>query len=187
MANLVLASGSPRRAEFLQQLGMSFQTYSPDIDESTLKNESVKNYVMRLAQQKAQHVLTIFPNHQILAADTSISIDGKIIGKPQSKQHAFEIWTQLSDRIHTVMTGVCVATQYKSQVCVVETQVKFQRLSLNDMEDYWATGEPLGKAGGYAIQGIAARYIPEIHGSYTNVVGLPLHETVMLLNAISYA
>ncbi|OTG63463.1 Maf family nucleotide pyrophosphatase [Acinetobacter silvestris] len=184
MANLILASSSPRRRELLQQLGLDFSIYSPDIDESVFENETVEDYVKRLAETKAKSVLVRYPTVNILAADTSVAIDAKIIGKPESKQHAFEIWSLLSGRKHEVFTGICVANHEKIISRVVCTQVEFQKLSHNDMEDYWATGEPLGKAGAYALQGIAAQYIPRIEGSYSNVVGLPLHETVQLLKAV---
>jgi septum formation protein len=184
MARLILASSSPRRRELLQQLGLDFEIFSPDIDESILAGENVTAYVERLACSKAQAVLAQFPEAIVIAADTSLGVDGQILGKPESKQHAFEMWQRISGRKHDVFSGVCVRTSTEKSSIVVRTQVEFQKLSLNDMEDYWATGEPIGKAGGYAIQGIASRYIPRIEGSYSNVVGLPLHETVQLLQAV---
>lgn len=185
MANLILASSSPRRIELLQQLGLVFDIHSPDIDESVLPNEPADQYVQRLAQAKASTVLSQYTDACVIAADTTLSIDGMIIGKPESKQHAFEVWSLLSGRKHNVLTGVCVANTHQQHQIVVCTSVEFQKLSLSDMEDYWATGEPLGKAGGYAIQGIAARYIPRIEGSYSNVVGLPLYETMQLFQAVN--
>lgn len=185
MAHLILASSSPRRRELLQQLGLAFDIYSPDIDESVLLNEQAEQYVQRLAQNKAMAVLSKFSDACVIAADTALVIDGMIIGKPKSKQDAFHIWSLLSGRIHDVLTGVCVANFNQKQTIVVPTRVAFKELSLSDMEDYWATGEPLGKAGGYAIQGIAAQYIPRIEGSYSNVVGLPLYETIQLLKAVN--
>ena len=184
MAHLILASSSPRRRELLQQLGLEFEIYSPDIDESILAGEDVAAYVERLACAKADAVLRLFPDAIVIAADTSLGVDGQILGKPESKAHAFAIWSQLSGRKHDVFSGVCVRTKQKKSSIVVSTQVEFQSLSLDDMESYWATGEPIGKAGAYAIQGIAARYIPRIEGSYSNVVGLPLHETVQLLQTV---
>lgn len=184
MAHLILASGSPRRQELLTQLGVAFSTFSPDIDESVAANEPAAAYVERLACEKAQAVLQHAPDAVILAADTSVSILNQIIGKPRDKQHAFEIWSLLSGRSHQVLTGVCVMTARQQQSLVVSTEVEFQHLSLQDMERYWATTEPMGKAGAYAIQGIAAQFIPRIHGSYSNVVGLPLHETAQLLKAV---
>ena len=115
-------------------------------------------------------------------------LDHKIIGKPESKQHAFEIWTALSDRQHDVLSGVCLLSSQCDpntiQSMVVRTKVYFRKLSQLDMEQYWATGEPIGKAGAYAIQGYAAQFIQRIEGSYSNVVGLPLYETLQLLKNI---
>ena len=184
MANIILASSSPRRRELLQQLGLEFSILSPDIDESIHDGESVEEYVERLACAKADTILKQHPNAVIIAADTSVAVDQTILGKPESKQHAFEMWDLLSNRKHDVYTGVCVRTSLEKHSIVVRTQVEFQKLSPQDMEYYWATGEPVGKAGAYAIQGIAARYIPSIVGSYTNVVGLPLHETVQILQTV---
>jgi septum formation protein len=184
MARIILASSSPRRRELLQQLGFTFDVYSPDVDESTRCGESVHDYVLRLAQEKADAVLLRFPDAIVIAADTSLGVDQEILGKPESKAHAFRMWEKISGRRHDVFSGVCVRTKEKISSIVVRTQVEFQPLSRNDMEDYWATGEPIGKAGGYAIQGIAARYIPRIEGSYSNVVGLPLHETAQLLQTV---
>ena len=184
MAHIVLASSSPRRKELLQQLGLDFEIYSPDIDESVHENELVHHYVERLAREKAQTVLKLFPEAIVIAADTSLGLEGQIIGKPESKNHAFEIWKQLSGRWHDVFSGLCVATQQQMLSQVVQTQVEFQRLTTQDMEDYWTTGEPVGKAGGYAIQGIASQYIPQIQGSYSNVVGLPLYEFAQLFKRV---
>lgn len=181
MANLILASSSARRKELLEQVGLSFDMFSPDVDESVRADELIDTYVKRLAEAKAQAILTEFPNATVIAADTSLSLDGQIIGKPESKQHAFDIWTALSGRQHQVFSGVYVANANKIISCVVATHVSFQCLSHTEMEKYWATGEPVGKAGGYAIQGYAAQFIPAIIGSYSNVVGLPLYETLQLL------
>ena len=184
MAHLILASSSPRRQALLQQLGLEFEVIRPDIDESALPHESVSSYVERLAREKAQVILDQFPQATVLAADTSLGLDDKIIGKPESKAHAFEIWTALSGRWHDVFSGICVATARDFFSQVVQTRVEFQHFTQADMENYWATGEPQGKAGAYAIQGIAAQFIPRIEGSYSNVVGLPLFETVQLLKRV---
>lgn len=181
---IILASSSPRRRELLEQLGLQFEIYSPDIDESILPDEPVEQYVERLACAKADAVLARFPDAIVIAADTSLGVDGQILGKPESKAHAFAMWQQISGRKHDVFSGVCVRTKAEKYSIVVRTQVEFQALSQADMERYWASGEPVGKAGAYAIQGIAARYIPRIEGSYSNVVGLPLHETVQLLQTV---
>lgn len=188
MARIILASSSPRRKELLEQVGLKFEIFSPDIDESVCIGESADHYVQRLAQQKAQAILAQFPDAIVIAADTILVLDHKIIGKPESKQHAFEIWTALSDRQHDVLSGVCVRSSECDpntiQSMVVRTQVHFRKLSQLDMEQYWATGEPIGKAGAYAIQGYAAQFIQRIEGSYSNVVGLPLYETLQLLKNI---
>ena len=188
MARIILASSSPRRKELLEQVGLKFEIFSPDIDESVCIGESADHYVQRLAQQKAQAILAQFPDAIVIAPDTSLVLDHKIIGKPESKQHAFEIWTALSDRQHDVLSGVCVRSSECDpntiQSMVVRTQVHFRKLSQLDMEQYWATGEPIGKAGAYAIQGYAAQFIQRIEGSYSNVVGLPLYETLQLLKNI---
>ena len=188
MARIILASSSPRRKELLEQVGLKFEIFSPDIDESVCIGESADHYVQRLAQQKAQAILAQFPDAIVIAADTSLVLDHKIIGKPESKQHAFEIWTALSDRQHDVLSGVCVLSSQCDpntiQSMVVRTKVYFQKLSQLDMEQYWATGEPIGKAGAYAIQGYASQFIQRIEGSYSNVVGLPLYETLQLLKNI---
>ena len=185
MAHIILASSSPRRQELLAQLGLVFDIYSPDIDESVQDLELVEHYVERLAREKADVVLTQYPDAMVIAADTSLGFQGKIIGKPESKQHAFEIWSALSGQWHDVYTGVCIATKTQVITTVVRTQVEFQSLSHDDMETYWNTGEPVGKAGAYAIQGFAAQYIPQIQGSYSNVVGLPLYETAQLLKRVT--
>ncbi|ENX36509.1 septum formation protein Maf [Acinetobacter colistiniresistens] len=184
MAHIILASSSPRRQELLQQLGLDFDIYSPDVDETVRDGETVAHYVERLARDKAQIVLNKYPDAIVIAADTSLSFAGQIIGKPESKQHAFAIWSALSGQWHEVYSGVCVASTTQMLSTVVATQVELQQLSHADMEKYWATGEPIGKAGAYAIQGIAAQYIPQIRGSYSNVVGLPLHETAQLLERV---
>ncbi|MCU4387650.1 Maf-like protein [Acinetobacter haemolyticus] len=184
MAHIILASSSPRRQELLSQLGLDFEVFSPDIDETVRDAETVVHYVERLAREKARAVLAQFPDAIVVAADTSLSFAGKILGKPESKQHAFEMWSQLSGQWHDVFSGVCVASRIQICSTVVRTQVELQTLSHAEMEKYWATGEPIGKAGGYAIQGIAAQYIPQIRGSYSNVVGLPLYETEQLLESV---
>lgn len=183
MAHLILASSSPRRRELLQQLGLTFEVYSPDVDESVLDGEHIEDYVVRLARTKAQAVLAHSPNAIVIAADTSLAFAGKILGKAESKQHAFTMWSELSGHWHDVFTGVCVSNATQTLSTVVQTQVQLQ-LPAAEMEHYWATAEPIGKAGAYAIQGIAAQYIPQIRGSYSNVVGLPLYETAQLLQQL---
>ena len=185
MARLILASSSPRRKELLEQVGLAFDILSPDIDESVQPNEAIDVYVERLARQKAQAVLSQCSDATVIAADTSLVLNHQIIGKPESKQHTFQIWSALSGRQHEVLSGVCVANSSQILSTVVRTKVDFQILTEEMMERYWATGEPMGKAGAYAIQGYAAQWIPRIEGSYSNVVGLPLHETLNLLQRLN--
>ena len=182
MARLVLASSSQQRQNLLRQLGLDFTIYAPNIDESLLENEPIISYVERLAREKTQAVLQQYPDAVVLGADTSMAIGHNIIGKPHSKAHAFEIWTALGQaKTHQVFTGLCVADKSQILSCVVETHVEFKKMSTSDMHWYWDTGEPIGKAGAYAIQGIAGQFISRIEGSYSNIVGLPLYETMQLL------
>ena len=182
--SLILASSSPRRKALLAQIGLQFEVFAPDIDETWLDLESPADYVARLATAKAQAVLQHFPQAIVIAADTSLDVDGDVIAKPESKQHAFDIWQRLSGRAHEVLTGVCVAHGEQLLTQVVRTEVHLQHLSPDDMQRYWDTGEPQDKAGAYAIQGFAAQYVTHIVGSYSNVVGLPLFETTQLLQQI---
>ncbi|MBF7684321.1 septum formation inhibitor Maf [Acinetobacter sp. B10A] len=181
MAPLILASSSPRRQELLTQIGYTFEVCVPNIDESIIEQEQAQHYVARLAYEKACVIVEKHPKRIVLAADTCLSIQQEIIGKPTSKQHAFEIWRALAGKYHDVYTGICVMQQGEIYTSVVQTQVKLATLSEQEMQEYWDTKEPIGKAGAYAIQGIAAKYILEIKGSYSNVVGLPLYETHQLL------
>ena len=146
MARIILASSSPRRKELLEQVGLKFEIFSPDIDESVCIGESADHYVQRLAQQKAQAILAQFPDAIVIAPDTSLVLDHKIIGKPESKQHAFEIWTALSDRQHDVLSGVCVRSSECDpntiQSMVVRTQVQSARYGtiLGDWRTDWKSG-----------------------------------------------
>lgn len=186
--HIVLASSSPRRRELLQQIGLEFEVNSFEIDESPYLHEAPADYVVRLAIEKARAAIGQLPTDTIvIAADTTVTIDGQILGKPVSQADAFAMWQRLSGRDHFVMTGVAVA---KNQIVLhrrVTTEVHFAHLTPANMLAYWQTGEPIGKAGGYAIQGKGAAFIPKIHGSYSNVVGLPIFETMDLLREIQQA
>jgi septum formation protein len=184
-ANIILASTSPRRQELLQQVGVAFTTAAIDIDESVLSGEVPADYVVRLARLKAQAAIPYFAADDIIiAADTSVTVDGLILGKPSSRVDAFSMWSLLSGRTHQVMTGVAVARRGLISSTVVITEVTFLELTKAQMQAYWDSGEPIGKAGGYAIQGLGAAFIPRIDGSYSNVVGLPLVETMALLEQV---
>ena len=180
--NIILASTSPRRKELLEQVGLQFTTASIDIDESHVEGEIPSDYVVRLAREKALAAMPAFPKDTvIIAADTTVTIDGHILGKPVDQEDAFAIWQLLSGRTHQVMTGVAVAYAGEIQTAIVKTDVEFLPLTPQQMQSYWDSGEPIGKAGGYAIQGRGAVFIPRIQGSYSNVVGLPLVETLALI------
>lgn len=183
---IILASSSPRRRELLQQVGIDFDVKSFEIDESPNLHEAPADYVVRLAIEKAQAAINQLPADTIvIAADTTVTIDGQILGKPANQAEAFAMWQRLSGRDHFVMTGVAVAKNQTVLHRRVTTEVHFAHLSHADMLAYWQTGEPIGKAGGYAIQGKGAAFIPRIHGSYSNVVGLPLFETLDLLKELN--
>ncbi len=185
---IVLASGSPRRKELLEQVGVEFTVQVFEIDESPHLHEAPADYVVRLAIQKAQAAIPHLPADTIvIAADTTVTIDGKILGKPQNQADAFAMWQRLSGRDHFVMTGVAVAQNQTVLHRRVTTEVHFARLSLADMQAYWHTGEPIGKAGGYAIQGRAEALVDWMAGSHSGVIGLPLYETRALLRAAGLA
>jgi septum formation protein len=184
---IYLASRSPRRAELLQQLGITFEILPSDIDESVVEGESPANYVTRLAREKAEACLISLQSNKattlapILAADTTVSIDGVILGKPESDEDAYAMLARMSGRRHEVHTGIAVATESGIEVALSTTYVQMGNLSDADIRAYIATGEPHDKAGAYGIQGLAGTFIRHIEGSYSGVMGLPIYETSLLL------
>jgi nucleoside triphosphate pyrophosphatase len=182
---LVLASASPRRRELLEQLGVTYRCHPADIDETPLEHEAPEKYVQRMAREKALTVAAFYPDgeYAVLAADTTVLIDDDVLGKPRDHFDGLAMLARLSGRSHSVLTGVCLHTAAGLSSELVSTQVEFTRLSRDICESYLATDEPWDKAGGYAIQGIAGAFVRAIHGSYSNVVGLPLFETWQLLAA----
>lgn len=187
---LYLASGSPRRAELLAQLGVPFSVLSsPGIDETPLTAEAPLAYVKRMAEQKAQageryRVAQAMPDAPLLAADTSIVLAGNILGKPESAEHAASMLAALNGRSHDVMTAVTVCSQGCFHSVTSVTRVHFRHMPAAELERYIATGEGKDKAGGYAIQGMGAALVASMQGSYSGVVGLPLAETAALLEQI---
>jgi septum formation protein len=184
--SLILASKSPRRKTLLQQLGYQFSCVSADIDESVFVNEKADHYVLRVATAKAQVVAQQNSNAVILGADTSVIVDNEILAKPVDFSDSKRILTILSGRQHQVLTAVTIIYKQQINSIVVSTDVFFKTLSAQEISDYWHTGEPQDKAGSYAIQGAAGKFITHIHGSYSAVVGLPLYETEQLLTKYSF-
>lgn len=188
MTQLYLASASPRRAELLRQIGVVFEQFSVDLDETPLKGESPENYVYRLAIEKAKAGLIKVNTGQsnqgsvVIGSDTAVVLEGKILGKPTDQSDAFETLRLLSGRSHQVMTSVAVVSDQSIGCQVVVTEVAFRALSDVEIIQYWQTGEPADKAGSYGIQGAGAVFVKHISGSYSAVVGLPLQETAELLS-----
>ena len=180
---LVLGSASPRRQELLGQIGLVPDAVRPaDIDETPLKGEAARDYVARMAREKAL-ALECAGDEVILSADTTVTCGRRILGKPENEKEAAEFLWLLSGRRHHVMTAIAVRTADGLRERLVDTVVKFRPLSNEDVNLYLASGEWQGKAGGYAIQGRAGAFIPWLQGSFTAVVGLPLAETATLLAA----
>ncbi len=178
----ILASASPRRLELLAQVGLVPSLVLPaDTDETPLKNELPNAYAQRVAQAKAMVVAALHPDAVILAADTVVACGRRIIGKAEDEKQARAHLTFLSGRRHRVYTAVCIKTPKALQQKLVLTQVQFKRLRKQDIDAYIASNQWQGKAGAYAIQGLASAFIPRINGSYSNVVGLPLAETLQML------
>ncbi len=173
---LILASGSPRRAELLRSAGMDFKVVVPQIDEAPLPGEAAAAFVMRTAREKAESLPA--SGAVILAADTAVVDGEQILGKPVDTADAAAMLRSLSGRTHEVMTGVCLRFPERTACFHTETRVTFRTLSESEIIDYVATGEPMDKAGAYAIQGGAAKMVRRVEGSYSNVVGLPLCEVI---------
>jgi len=186
MANLVLASASPRRRELLTQAGYAFTVRPAHIPEDPRPGEDPIAYVVRLAREKAEAVFRGLADSGavVLGADTTVTIDGQILGKPEGAEDAARMLRMLSGRTHRVITGVAVVTEGSAEVAAEVTAVRFLSLSDEEIAEYVATGEPLDKAGAYAIQGRAAKWIPRIEGCYFNVVGLPLALVATMLESV---
>jgi septum formation protein len=171
---LVLASASPRRQELLRNAGISFELQPADIPEDPLPGEDAKACAERLAREKALAVARQRPHDCVLGADTVVVVDGQLLGKPSDAADAARMLRMLSGRKHQVITGVCLVVSGKPLVASETTFVIVSEITGKDIADYVASGEPMDKAGAYAIQGIASRWIPRIEGDYSNVVGLPV-------------
>lgn len=192
--SLILASASPRRQELLQQIGVSFVVQAADIDETPLAGEAPLDYVARLARSKASHVAMNNAGSAVLAADTTVVGQQQILGKPESREHGEQMLRLLSGSWHDVSTGVALLVPGNESAVapsvvshqvvshqVVTTRVRFRDLSEGEISAYLDTREGIDKAGGYGIQGMGAVLVERIEGSYSNVVGLPLAETAVML------
>jgi nucleoside triphosphate pyrophosphatase len=182
-AVLRLASASPRRRQLLDLIGVPHLVTPADIDETPHAAERADEYVMRLAREKAEAVWAQHQDLPVLAADTTVVVDQEILGKPESEADAATMLGKLSGREHLVHTGFALRTGPSVQVGISSTRVSFAVLTPAQIHAYWASGEPQGKAGAYAIQGLGAVFVSKIAGSYTGVMGLPLFETAEMLRA----
>jgi septum formation protein len=183
---LILASQSPRRSELLHNARIVFAVRAANVDETLHPAEAAADYVQRLAQEKALAVLATAPSHAVvLGADTTVVVDGEILGKPADEEDAKRMLARLAGRTHQVMTGVCLAWHNSGKTALLveceSTEVEFSTLSAEEIAAYVASGEPMDKAGAYAIQGRASRWIPRIQGCYFNVVGLPVARVFSML------
>lgn len=179
---ITLASASPRRRELLDQIGVSYDVLAVDIDESHHTGEKDEAYVRRLALEKALAGLKKQRIKQpVLGSDTIVVVDHNILGKPENQNEAIAMLSSLSGRQHQVMTAVAMVSSDQQNCLLNISRVTFRELSLQEMQAYWSTGEPVDKAGGYGIQGLAAQFIQHLDGSYSGVMGLPLFETAQLL------
>ncbi len=181
---LYLASTSPRRRQLLQQLGLAFEPLAIACEERPRPGERPRDYVLRVARDKAEAGLRLpraRPELPLLAADTEVVLDDQVLGKPRDGQHAVDMLLALAGREHQVMSAVVVANAGRAHWAVQVSSVRLRRISRREAEAYWRSGEPAGKAGGYAVQGLGAVFIERLQGSYSGVMGLPLFETAELL------
>jgi septum formation protein len=181
--SIILASESTRRVDILRSLGISFSIIPPDIDERRNKDESPRDFVLRISHEKARKVGDHFPDKWVIGADTIVINKGKVLGKPKDEADAFNMLKSLRGKWHKVMTGYCVLNTSKDIMYrdAVETRVFVRDLSDEEIVRYINTSEPLGKAGSYAVQGKGGYMVKEIKGSYSNVVGLPICEVAEVL------
>jgi septum formation protein len=181
LVHLVLASASPRRAELLRAAGFVFQVDPAETDESVLPGESATAYVTRVARDKATAVQMRHPGAAVLGADTTVVVDDEILGKPSDRRDAARMLTRVSGRSHDVLTGICVVCGTRIVSAVEVSRVRVAVLTPEEIRWYVDSGEPDDKAGAYAVQGLASRFIEAIEGSYSNVVGLPVARVYRIL------
>lgn len=189
---IILASASLRRAEIFRNAGIAFEVCETRVDETPLPGETARVMVARLAEAKtrdaAARLETDVDDRIIAGADTTVELDGEILGKPRDEDHARQMLEMLSGRTHHVLTGMFLlrVPDQQTRAAIESSAVTFAALSPEEIRGYVSTGEPFGKAGGYAVQGIAGRFIPRVLGCYFNVVGLPLSRTYMMLRELGW-
>lgn len=189
---LYLASRSPRRRELLAQAGVTFEPVEADVDEAVAPGEDPEHYVLRVARAKAEAgwkrvVQAKLPRAPVLAADTTVALDGRIFGKPADRREAAAMLAALSGRRHRVLTAVALKCGERIETALSVSEVRFRELEPQEIREYVATGEADDKAGAYAIQGRAARFVAGIRGSHSGIVGLPLEETAQLIGRLEAA
>lgn len=183
LVRLVLASSSPRRAELLRAAGFTFEVQPQEVDERLLPGEEPAEHVVRLAREKASRAGRARPDAVVLGADTVVVVDGFVLGKPGDDRDAAAMLRRLSGRTHSVLTGIAICADSSLSEATARTEVQFVRLGDEEIAWYVSTGEPRDKAGAYAIQGLASRFVERIDGSYSNVVGLPVALVARMLKA----
>ena len=185
--HIILASKSPRRKDLLEQVGIRIIVKASGVDEKSISIRSPEEYAAVLSELKARDVAARYPEQWVLGADTIVVVDREILGKPESESHALEMLTKLNNRDHHVYTAFCLRNTSRDMIVnqVVKTRVCFKACTDRELSWYIDTGEPFGKAGGYAIQGKGAFMVTSISGSYTNVVGLPVCEVVEALKKLN--
>ena len=184
---LILASASPRRRDLLQNLGLTFDIIPADIDETPLPDELPDALVNRLSTSKAAAIAAAHPDALVIAADTVVTLEGDVLGKPRDSKENRRFIKRLSGRTHRVYTGHAAQRGEEVAVCIVSTEVRFRDLSSREIDWYVSTGEGMDKAGGYAIQGYGAALVSEIHGCYFNVVGLSVANLLELTKRLGVA
>jgi septum formation protein len=180
-STLILASSSPRRQELLREIGIPFQVHAAHINEDQIAGEAAREYALRLAREKAQAVAAHYPQSYVLGADTIVVVDGEVMGKPKDHADAARMLRLLSGRGHEVTTAVSLVAPARTETRACTTKVYFRELTEDEIQQYVASGEPMDKAGAYAIQGGASRWTDRIEGEWSNVVGLPLSLVTDLL------
>jgi len=183
---IILASQSPRRKELLEQAGLIFNVLAANIDEDAVPLAPPRDYVKNLSRIKAEQIAKGKKNHWVIGADTIVVVEGKILGKPETREDSIQMLTELNNKPHSVFTGFTICSHIRGEVITnaIETRVTFKKLSEREIQWYASTDEPYDKAGGYGIQGIGAFLVRKISGSYSNVVGLPVCEVMEALTTL---